>query len=272
MSPAVLERFTRFTALGLRFLDDATGAPVAEGLAVSLVRPPGLRAVRATMTPSGSFAFADLPGLAALEHADPEDAGAPPAPVPYLVEVHDTAGRFLPLRVRVAAPTTGAPAVRLFSAPARPAPPGMAVVRMALETEADRAPAAHALVEVHLDGARVGRGVADARGQLVAVFAGPALPGAIGSPGLGRPGPLRDQAWTVELRAAHDPALDPTTPPERDAVLGQPPVPLLTAGAPPQPLGGQTLRFGRDLVVPDPDLSPPAPRAPVLVGAPVSPP
>ena len=203
-----------FTTLGIRFWDAALERPVTGGLAVQAFRrdtrePP----VTARLTPSGVYAFHDLPGLRDVEHPldDVGALGSPPVLVEFLIAVSDSLGRYLPMTFGVALPLAyrglfpAGDSVPLFSAPTRPIPPGLGAVRAELwDTTADL-PASHAVLRVTL-GANVWTGIADDTGRVLVVLPTPTVERlTLGSPpgtGQGRP----DAAtWPITVSVSSTP-------------------------------------------------------------------
>ena len=247
-----------------------------------------LAAVEARPNRSGVFVARGLPGLRAFEEppAGVDPWAAPPAPRPFLAEVRDPAGRYGDFALRLAlpaprglvrapcgdalwpadagppsppdGPAAGPPArIPLLPAPAYPVPPGMAAVRATLLDAATRAPAAGAVLEVRHLGRLLGRAVADARGEVLAVLAYPEPdPPPPLSPPASPPVPPPPVAWplAVAVRWRRDlprHATDAARPAlaELCALLVQPVVPVRVATAPPAPLGAVTLHPGEDLVL-----------------------
>ncbi|EXI67907.1 MAG: hypothetical protein AW08_01511 [Candidatus Accumulibacter adjunctus] len=200
------DRITRVALFGARFLDTATGAPVAEGLRVSLF-PTGRPEARADafVTRGGMFARERIPGFGTLDFGNGveivPDLGAgdktywekaAAADRPYVVEVRDRLNRFLPVSFRTTIPTpgpfgTGGPgsglpeARKLFSAPARLAPPSTAVLRAELREPKsadypDGRPLKHALFIVECGGKPAGTGIADGDGRAAVMFSYPEPP------------------------------------------------------------------------------------------------
>lgn len=187
----------------LAFVDSATGLTVQAGLRCSLVlRRGGKLLGRAVASPSGAQHWPELP-----ERWRQPD---PAAPVFADVVVRDEQARFLPLSLPW--PLPAAPAgqviggavfgasrllrVNLLSAPARPAPPGMASVYGLVIWQASGAPAAWARVSVTDGDGRVHEGASDAEGRLSLHLPRP-RPNRVGSP----PGPA------PQLLVSADPAL-----------------------------------------------------------------
>ena len=249
-APAILERVSLVAPLGIRFMDTATGATAIGGLNVA-ARPAGrpAAAVPAQTTPSGLYAFVHLPGLRDLEAGDGTAAywsGIPAdARRALRVTVDDSQGRFLPCSFSATVPFQGLfdpaclPAdlpgstLPLFSAPARPVPAGLAVVRAELRSA--QRPAAHAMLEVRLPGGLLGRGLADDKGRVVVLFPYPDGP-------IAQPRPLLQRQWTLTLRTLYDPNLALGELPDLCAVLSQPVASLLASPT-------ATLIYGQELFV-----------------------
>lgn len=251
------ETLTIRTLLGYRFLDAATDRPVSGRLRVTARSSGGGRAVEAYRTASGAYAFGLLPGLRAYSYPGDE---TPPAPRELWVEIVDLEGRFLPVSHRVTVPRdAGSPPggsalveFYLFSAPSRPVPPGVAVVRADLvEPLAGPAPApaAHAVVEVEVGGA-THFGVADAAGRAVVFLPYPAVSVTLsGSPPSGESS-LGSQVWDATVRVRYEPGARRTRPgsdvPELASLFAQG---LATWGSPPSLERPAVLRYGDDLVL-----------------------
>lgn len=277
----VMEQLSRIAPLGVRFHDEATGAPVGDGLRVSAF-PEHLPAARkpSVVNRSGVHVLMDLPGLRDLEYGD-GDAGtdawwaALPARRPYIVEVQDTLGRFLPCAFKAELPHRGlfapdcitsplsplsplspgdGPSVPLFSAPARQAAVPLAVLRAELWDIHARIPAAWAYVEATLTGGATVRGVADADGRLALFFQYPEpvdfAPGsAVDASSLPAGPPLLEQAWALQVRvhyARHTPVPEL---PDVCTTLSQPPVGVWADTSSPLELLEPTLRYGQELVL-----------------------
>lgn len=145
------------------------------------------------------------------------------------------------------------PAVPLFSAPARRAGTGMAVIRAELWNPVAKAPASFALFEARVVGRQTMRGVADRQGRVALVFPYPEPTVPPDAPGQPAPvPPLTRQEWAVEVRAYYKtPAAGATPPtvPELAATLAQPRAELWADEARSAPLTRATMRFGQELVV-----------------------
>ncbi len=231
--------------------------------------------------PGGLLVAHGLPGFARWELA-----GEPLPPQAFDVRIDDPSCRFFPARFELLAPApapalavpgclTAGRSVPLFSRPERAAPPGTAQLRAQLlrlppgvPDEAALAaapPAAWALVELHQPRPApaapllLGRGLADARGELLLLFRAPEPAAAGGA----RRSPF-DLTWSLALTVRYGGlAPVPAEPgeealpgycellaqPQRDLVLAidpvaPPPAPPVTAAAT-LPL---TLRFGQPIV------------------------
>jgi len=208
-------------------------------------------ATPAQATRSGFYAFAHLPGLRQLEFGAGTNEYWSSIPDrekrDMVVMVEDAQGRFLPVAFTAVTPyqklfglaclpeDLPLATIPLFSAPARPAPGGLAVVRAELRTA--EGPAVHAVLEVLLADRLLGRGLADAQGRTVVFFPYPAS-------AIGEPVPLLQRKWDITLRArySHKPALKPGGPPDLCAVFAQPvAAPLAPSSA--------TLIYGQELFV-----------------------
>lgn len=172
----------------LAFVDAASGAPVLEGLRLSLVLREGGRLLgRAVASPSGAWHWPDL--------AERWRVMPPVAPVLADVVVRDEQERFLPLTLPwplpsaavgqvMSATVLGASRllqVRLLSAPQRRAPPGMASLFAQLAWQATGLPAAWARVRLTDGDGRTHEGATDADGRLALHLPSP-RPNRPGSP------------------------------------------------------------------------------------------
>ncbi len=291
-SYVVIERFTHVTPFGIGLWDAVTGALVSEGLSVRVRALAGTEVASTTMataTRSGLFAAHGLQRLRAFESGSDglESWAIASPPRPHLVDVRDDTGRFLPFALHVLLPARGlalppcvdalwpielpsplasSPAsatvpsyVPLFSTPARTTPAGRATVRARILTDrASGAPAAWAVLELRRAGQLLARGIANTRGEVVAMFAYPEPPdppptspgGGAGAPTV----PLAEQSWPIEITVRHRADM-PTYPVgTRDAVpdlcelLQQPSTAVFTS-SPLAPLTEATLRYGEELVL-----------------------
>jgi hypothetical protein len=266
----LLERISTTSALGLRFWDVATGTDVGSGLSVSAYAPKNpTRRITAYRTYSGRYAFRDLPGLRVFEtRSDGMDFGSPlPPPHPtFVVEVNDSAGRFQPFKFTATVPVWGLfdwqcdqvspllcpdKTVPLYSAPARPVPGGMAVVRANLRDPIQNQPAAWAVLEASLQGQLLARGLADVQGRVLLFFGYPEpLTPESDSPPAGAQAPFTMQSWPLQFTARYGPLLPIPAVPDLCDALSQPVANLWANDAsPPDPFAGDTLHYGQDLVL-----------------------
>lgn len=259
----VLEHVTRTALLGVRFWDRVTGRPVADGLQV--VEP--VSGTVASVGPSGVFAFHDLPGFAASAYGagDEEFWASPPERADVRFALTDATGRFVPYTFDADVPARGlfsedcglpaSPpdvigALPLFSTASRTVASGMARVTADLVDASTGDAAAYAVLEVQAPSMLTQRGVADADGRVAVLFAYPEPPP---DPG-GSPPPgsraLTAQTWPLTLTVHYAPAATAAfDAPDLCAVLTQPAGTLLGHASPPDPLGPQTLAFGRELAL-----------------------
>jgi hypothetical protein len=264
-----LDRVTRVAPLGLRFWDALTGALV-DGLSVSAIPEVagaylGQEQV-AVPNRSGVYVFHHLPGLRQAEHGsgDEEYWQDPPQQKGFVVTVLDPQGQFLPFRLSVQAPARGilewscatsqpfAPLPRqlprcvpLFSAPARQATGGIAVLRACLVTGKDQ-PAPWALVEAFSQGELIARGMADENGQAALFFPYPRF--TTDSLVQNRPA-LTAQTWQIDIRVYFSPAPSYPKIPELCAVLVQPEASPLAVLSPPAPLDLVALKYGKEKIL-----------------------
>jgi hypothetical protein len=265
MTPAlqILERLTLVAPLGIGFWDTVADMAIGAGLTV-VAYPRDNPAHRVPVLPnrSGVYAAAHLPRLREAEQGSGDAAywQAPPPRRPFIIEVDDPARRFhpcqfavdLPMRGLVtldcaaldsplASPPAGASHVPLYSAPARPVPAGMAVLRASLCDTQSGQPGAWAVVEAHHAGGFLGRGVADAAGQLALIVPWPELqvPGP----------PLREQTWVIQIAAAYSGWATVPPIPDLCTVLNQPPATLWADSDLHTPLTQVVLPFGQELVL-----------------------
>src|SRR5262249_32031915 len=150
----ILETTSYRAPLALHGIDAISGSDVGDGL-VAIAWPQGdpASARTAVRSPvSTLLGFGTLPGLRSQELALAQPGATPsgPAvsPLPFVVTVTDTLGRFLPEAMVVKAPVTAPVDVTLYSAPARPRPPGWATVYGEVHVNLDGTPAAWALLEI----------------------------------------------------------------------------------------------------------------------------
>jgi hypothetical protein len=272
------ERIPLTCALGVRFLDAATGGFVGADVAVeplsriSLglsaeawpVNAPRQKTV-GTVTPSGVLAFHGLSGLRDVERSTVEDPwNAAQAPREFQIEVIDKLGRFLPCTFIVTAPQRGfahfaedgSPpwieegAVPLFSAPSRPIPGGVAAIRAELHDLATGEPAAWALVEASYSSGgslRTARGLADDAGRVLLMFAYPeGQRRAFNASPPGNARGLSEQVWNIKLAFFHDASVPVEKAADYGRRLAQPAAAAAGGPSPLTILSEATLRFGEE--------------------------
>jgi hypothetical protein len=266
-----LEQVIVFSPLGIRFWDGSRDASVSDGLVVR-ARPrtaPG-QVVTARSTRTGVYAFFGLPRLRAIEYppASLAEAGSPPFVERFVVDVTDTQRRFVPVAFQVdvphlgvfvggapaSPPELGPPGFYLFSAVTRTPPPTLAVVRAALAEQSSGTPAAHAVLELTLPDGRLEIGVADAVGQVVAIFPYPTFEATLASPPRSSQAALEPPEWPINVRARYAPgsqnSLEPSLPPDLGSLFAQATAAIWSSAAgPPVAELGATLVFGRELVL-----------------------
>jgi hypothetical protein len=239
--------------LAVSCTDSATGTAVGDALQVTAWPAPDPGDVRtARRSPvSALLGFADLPGLRAYENAVAPGSGRlswTPAPGrPFLVSVTDPMRRYLPELTEVSVPVTAPVPITLYSAPARPAPPGWATVRGSVRDQGGT-PAGWSAVTVDT-GADSYLTLADEQGRFLSYLPYPeALPPLTGSPPAG-PG-LSGVHWQLTISVRYQPSAQAWPadgfPPELSSILGQAQADIAAAGGS-QPSLQATLTFGAAL-------------------------
>jgi hypothetical protein len=210
---------------------------------------------------SGTYVAHRVPGLGEWEQLDAEpDALWSAAMRPYRVEVHDPMGRYLPIAFDADLPARGLftwragwlsppqpivlpgepgsppslmlERVPLFSAPARPVPDPLGVVRAQMRVDGSGRPAPWSLLAVRIDGETRGLGLADREGRVAVLFPYPELPRlSLASP----PEARGDFGWEAELIAYLPP---PGSPPRSPAELADLEVVFAALDAPSEVLLG----------------------------------
>ena len=242
-SVAVLEQLTLVAPLGLRLRDEVTRTDISDGLSV-VVYPAAEPERRFDGMPnaSGIFVFSNLPGLRDVERGD-----APITPsFPFVLEVRDRKGRYLPWTTTIDLPALGVQTLPLYSSSARVTPDGMGALRAELIDE-NGGPAAWALIEATAGEQRLMTGIADERGRVMLPLFYPKPGFTLGSPGASRT-PITSQSWSVDVTIRYrrrDPIPDV---PDLDDILSQPIATASLPTSPPTAWSGGTLRFGRELV------------------------
>ncbi|HMF96382.1 MAG TPA: hypothetical protein VKE96_18905 [Vicinamibacterales bacterium] len=269
---AVLERFARVTPLGVRLLDVATGSFVTDGLTANAYpRVDPERRTQAIANRASVFVFNGLPGLSDVERGSGDEtywAGQVPR-YPFVLDVQDTQGRFLPFTLDVILPVRrlltfgfGSPLASplssplaaadrwlpLYSSPARPLLDGMGAVRAEIVDSGTGQPAAWALLEATGPGQPIAIGMADAGGRVFLPLAYPKPIVTLGSPG--SPSlPITSQAWTIDFTVRYSRAATIQASPDLAATFAQPAATAWQDAARTTPLTQATLRFGRELVL-----------------------
>lgn len=259
---------TRVTPLGIGFWDGVAGLVVSDGLKVG-VWPSGqeYRRIEAWTNRQGIFCAQGLPGLRDQEYGCGDaDYWAGPGlhTRSFVIDVRDTGGTFLPMRLSADLPARGLyvphcgspPAgtasstyVPLFSAPTRRLPGGVAAVYAqlaALDTDGSTIPATWSVGEAWIDGEQVATGMSDARGSLLLAFPYPAPPLGMTSPA--EAWSLYQSNWQVQLRVRYAPPADASHPPDYCSAFRQPEVQVIDGLSPVTFMPAQTLFYGQALV------------------------
>jgi hypothetical protein len=268
----VLERLTRVTPLGVRFLDVATGAYVTGALSVE-VYPKGEpeRRTRAAVNRTSVFVCHDLPSLSQIERGEGDAAfwTAETPRYPFVLDVRDGDDRFLPFTLDVLLParrllgiafnspvssplasqtSSSNESLPLFSSPARDIPDAMGALRAEIVDSGTGSPAAWALVEARGPGQPMATGLADIAGRVMVPLLYPKPVVTLGSPG--SPSlPVTAQTWTIDVTVRYSRPQSIPAVPDLAAVLAQPAATVWGDVARTAPLTQGTLRFGRDLVL-----------------------
>jgi hypothetical protein len=183
------------------------------------------------------------------------------------VTVEDNARRFLPQVLLMCLPKERLVEAPLFSSPARPTPPGQAVLRGQVWDRAADAPAAWALVTARAENgsdAPAYAGLTDARGlfALFMPYASP-LPPLTGSPPHGTLA-IDELAWSLTIELLYEPARQrrvtgPTgsLPPDIRSIIYQRPAFVYDRVGASAVTLTRSLRFGQELIVLTEDLVPP---------------
>lgn len=284
-----LERVATQTLLGVRFWDRLLERPVTDGLYVTAQRiehdgggNPTRRLGRAVVGQAASSGVIAFFGLHLGERVSPDPAQqlweTPPAPSIVAVDVTDRQRRYLPMSFEVSVPlgTRGAfkgnsallrpavpageePGVYLWSAPARPALDGRAVIcaQVVVGAGPQPAPAPYALVEISPAGGAVYSGLTDENGTLRLPMPYPPVP---------EPGddedypPLKNQTFALDVKiyyqANQQKKLPGSDVPAMAALLNQAQARIGTHWNSAHPAAlqtrltaGKTLRFGEPLIL-----------------------
>lgn len=223
----LLEAGTLRATLACQFIDPVWRVPVADGLVLT-AWPEGDagRSRTAARSPvSALLGFSHLPGLLDFETGAGATPSLPSPGRPFVTRLVDTQGRYLPIVRTVTVLQAAVVVTTLASAPARPAPAGMAVVRGEVWT-ASGSPAGWAVVRVGI-AAGAAETVADDLGRFVCYLPYPdALPPLIGSfPGGGS---LDNLTWPTTVSVHYQPSLfvrpagtTVTDPPDAASIAAQ---------------------------------------------------
>jgi hypothetical protein len=253
-----LERLALVAPLGLRFWDEVSGRVVGDGLLVTVYsETQPARRVPALSNRSGIYVLHQLPGVREFANGTGGQAFWDDHPPRWtcIIEVMDSARRFQPFQLRLLLPvrgmynrpmsTAGSPpsltplGIPLYSAPNRSVPTAMAVLRADLwdprgGPDHTGGPAAWAVLTAHVPGRPVVRGIADAQGRVVLIFAYPEpITNVLASPPSASPlsppaggTSLREQSWSLTLEAAYTPWDPVPAVPNLDDLLAQSPAQL----------------------------------------------
>ncbi|RZL85266.1 MAG: hypothetical protein EOP32_00380 [Rhodococcus sp. (in: high G+C Gram-positive bacteria)] len=281
--PDIVESIRVFTPLGLALHDLVSDTRVVDGLRVDARPVGGGRMSHAFQTRSGAYAFRGLEGMRSVEMAGTGERPSIPVGHEFDVSVVDLKARFVPLVLRVPAPTVGLISqaeldlagalaesvpleelpVYLFSSATRILPAHIAAVRAQLADASSGEPAAFARLEAVVDpdgpGRRSYSGLSDESGTVVVPFAYPrfgAVPGAIASvPAAGTRGePTLERHWPLRILVHYEPAVLDRPPGLPAATLGsiltqrRAQVWTATVGLPGEAFD-TTLRYGTELVL-----------------------
>jgi len=202
---------------------------------------------------SGNYGFRSLPGLRDYElnllPASHWCPGNGETNANFAIRIEDVQRRFLPQVLRLCLPKEDVLEVPLFSSPARPPSPGMAVIRGEVrERTADR-PAAWAVLTATVNNDKAYVTVADERGMFMFL-----LPNAARiAPGPSLTGPMDQYAWPVIIQVNYQPGGQELIPgldvPHIRSILNQGAVALFDTLAAPAANITRSLHFGVELVV-----------------------
>lgn len=257
--------------LGIRFVDSLTGRFIADGLRV-IAYPRSQPSQRndALRNWSTVYVFHELPGFFRFGFSDVAiPSSSTSKGLPFIVEVIDELGRFLPCSFAVQVPERGlfqldcpgagasstlplgnTLGVPLYSAATRRPESSFAVVRAELWNPISNRPAAWAVVEAQVGDALLVRGLSDERGCVALFFPYPEpvdLPAGSSSSLFPLSPPLVMQSWPVELFVFY--RSEPQIPaiPDLCGTLGQPPAAIWADADRLLPLGTLELNYGHEL-------------------------
>jgi hypothetical protein len=230
-----IERISRVTPFGVRFVDDQNGRVVGDSLSVTAwptAEPSRVRPLRLNGT--NVYYLLDAPGLRDLSWGAGDNAywSGLPRQLGFTIDVEDLRGRFLPfrftadlprrglMRLACGSPLTQVPlpagaeddGVPLFTAPARSSTPGTVVLRADLWDATNGVPAAWAVLKARTPGAVLRgeaptRAIADDRGRVALHFPIPEERdfegGSFDSPSSPAGAPLAARTWLVAVSAEY---------------------------------------------------------------------
>lgn len=270
-----MERVSHKTLLGIRFWDVALGAPVSDGLQVSLYPQSYTRKkIPAFRTRSGVYAFTSIPGMISFETQAESTIASPPVTHAFIVEVQDTQKRFSPAAFTVELPlpynglflvddNNSSPALtprgfNLYSSPQRISAPQFTFLRGELIDRNTELPASHAVVRVENQQGLQWYGIADAEGKFAVMMPYPLLHIAFGSsPPTSDGVRLSERSWSVTVAVLYEPLnltqLPGSDLPEYSSILSQGQAFLYTE-SPDTDIGESSelpaeLVYGRDVVI-----------------------
>ena len=260
-SARLLETVTHTAPLGLRFLDEVTGTVVSGGLTVLHPRAGSEVPARASATRAASSRCAGCRACARSSAATAarrsgrarRRAAASGSRCATRSAASTTSPSTRPRRRAASSPSRAARrraarracrSSRRRRGPRRPPAPSSA---RSCATPTAAAPPPGARLEVETAGGRA-RGVADARGAVAVFLPYPPLPTTVASPPAQSRPSLLEQTWPLSIEAFYGGPLDGL---DLCAVLDQPRAAIAQASPPAQTVS-QTLRYGRELVLPGP--------------------
>lgn len=238
----LIEKLPLVAPLGLCFHDAATGERIIDGLKISIYPLTGsTRKIRNDALPnrSGVFVLQNAFGLDNFKNGagDAEFWANNPPRKTYIAEVSDAERRFQPFQLTLELPVKGiyrwenappsspnktAASIPLYSAPTRKILNAMSVIRAELR-QADRTPAAFAVLEARFNGVLAARGIADRDGKIVLIF--PTLApqsNPFASPPTGATNvTLAEQQWILDLSVKYEPQNFQSSPPIAAEIAGE---------------------------------------------------
>lgn len=235
----VLDQITLTAPFGVRFWDVATNAQAEPGISVVAFPKayPELR-TSATESPSGVFSFSGLPGLRNAENGNGDDAywSANPPAVSYVMQVSDTALRYLPFQFSVSLPvrglfarwdsplsiglTPGPDWLPIFSQPSRTLAGPYGAVRATLQDDSLGAAASWSLLSVQAPGLSATTALTDENG-IVSIYQPYPEPATAFSPSPLAAPDLTSQTWPISVSVFYDRVPDQDGWPDLDSILQQ---------------------------------------------------